>query len=103
MDINFIELKQIVDRLFTHIIETRGMENCKFDEDYYWNIPDSELYQMYDKPKEIDIGSLCDDWELLFRLLDLEEQPLAYQFTQLASIFRYLGDHLRKELAQYGG
>lgn len=103
MNINLVELKYIINRLFDHIIETRNMKNCELDEDYYWNIPTSEVYQIYNNPSKINIGSLYDDWEFLSKILDTEDQPAANQLTELAPILRYLGEYLGNKLAQYGG
>lgn len=102
MKINLVELKQVVDRLFEHIIETRRVTSCEFEKDNYWDIPSEEIYEIND-PKHFNIGSLSDDWEFLSKLLEPENQPIAYQLTELAPILRYLGEYLGKELAKYGG
>lgn len=102
MQIDIAELKQVIDRLFDHITETRGVKSCEFDKDNYWNIPSQEVYEI-DDPKELDIGSLSDDWEFLSKLLQPESQPVAYQLTQLAPLLRYLGERLGEDLAKDGG
>lgn len=62
MQIDLSELKQVIDRLFNHIMETRGVESFEFEKENYWNIPSKDVYNIED-PKEFDIGILYDDWE----------------------------------------
>ena len=62
MQIDLSELKQVIDRLFNHIMETRGVESFEFGKKNYWNIPSKDVYNIED-PKEFDIGILYDDWE----------------------------------------
>ncbi len=102
MQIDIVELKQVIDRLFDHIIETKGVRQCEFDKDNYWNVPSQELFEAND-PKELDIGSLSDDWEFLSKLLKPENKPVACQLTQVAPILRYLGEYLGEKLAKDGG
>lgn len=102
MQIDLAELKQIIDRLFNHIMETREVKSFAFEKEYYWNIPSRDVYE-FEEPKELDIGNLSDDWEFLSKLLRPENQPVAYQFTQLAPLLRYLGERLGEDLAKDGG
>ena len=60
------------------------------------------MYEI-EEPKELDIGSLSDDWEFLSKLLQSENQPVAYQLTQVAPLLRYLGEWLGEDLAKDGG
>ena len=103
MKINLIELKQIIDILFVHIVETGGIKECEIDQDLYWQIPDPEVYNLNDAPKEFHIGGLYDDWEFLSKILNPERQPLANQLTELAPILRYLGEYLPDKLTHCGG
>lgn len=62
MQIDLSELKQVIDRLFNHIMETKGVESFEFGKENYWDIPSKDVYNIED-PKEFDIGILYDDWE----------------------------------------
>jgi hypothetical protein len=53
-------------------------------------------------PGELDVGDLADDWELLARLLQEENQPVAYQLTELAPLLAYLGEVLARDLGEQG-
>ena len=103
LEIDLVQLKGIIDRLFTHIINTHGVRTIEIEQSNYWNIPSPEIYNSEKPTDELDIGSLSDDWEFLSSLLDADNQPSAYQLTELASLVRYIGERLGMKLAKNGG
>jgi len=103
MEINLQDLKLVVDRLFDHVIETRGIKSIDLKHSNYWNIPFPDVYDADRTPNNLDIGSLKDDWEFLSSLLQEDNQPVAYQFTEAAPLLRYLGEILGMELGKDGG
>ena len=104
MRMDLAELKQVIDLLFEHIMETRGVTSCEIDEDLYWTIRSPGVYDMADDPEKYTLtGSLYDDWEFLSVILEPGRQPLANQLTELAPLLRYLGERLGDDLARYGG
>jgi hypothetical protein len=103
MEIDLVEFKKIIDRLFHHIIVTRDTKSCEINASNYWNIPSPDVYSGDKDPTNLDIGSLEDDWEFLSRLLDENNQPVAYQLTEVAPLLRYIGETLGEKLAKYGG
>lgn len=103
MEIDLVELKKVVDRLFEHVIETRGVKVLRIEGNYYWNIPDDGVYNMSNKPTELNIGSLNDDWNFISSLLNDNADPVAYQFTEVSPLLRYLGQALSRDLAKFGG
>lgn len=103
MEIDLLKLKDVVNRLLDHIIVTRGVQSFEIEQTNYWNIPSEEIYDATNRPSALDIGSLNDDWEFLSSLLDKENEPVAYQLTQLAPLIRYIGETLGKDLAKMGG
>ena len=54
-------------------------------------------------PGALDVGNLADDWEFVSRLLREENQPVAYQLTELAPLLAYIGEALAKDLGKRGG
>lgn len=102
MEINLVELKKVINRLLDHIIETRNVKVCELKTNYYWNIQSPSIYSVENEPAELDVGSLFDEWDMLSGLLD-NDQPVAYQLTELAPIIRYIGEKLGEDLAKYGG
>lgn len=102
MDIDTRELRVVINRLLDHIIETRGIEKVSLDENFYWNVPEEQAYDM-NATIECDVGSLEDEWEFVSSLLDPDSDPVAYQLTEVAPIIRRIGEVLGKQLAGEGG
>lgn len=103
MEIDVVKLKSAIDRLFQHIIETRGVRRVELGSDLYWNMSEEALYNVVDRPQELDIGQLSDDWEFVSKVLEDDATPVAYQLTEVAPLLRRLGEVLGKELASRGG
>ena len=101
--IDLSELKKITDRLFEHIINTRGETKIDLAQSFYWNIPFNKLLDTSKDPTGLDIGSLSDDWDFLSELLEEDNMPVARQFVELATLFRVIGEKLGEKLAQEGG
>jgi hypothetical protein len=102
MEIDLLQVKAVVNRLLDHIIEARGVKVVEIKNSNYWNIPSDAIYDS-EKPTDLDVGSFVDDWEFLSNLLDGNNQPIAYQLTELAPLIRYIGETIGKDLAKYGG
>ena len=66
--INLAELRQISEILFSHIEEAYG-QTVALPVDYYWDIPDAELYAMDAEPTQLSVGQLSEDWEFLSKML----------------------------------
>ena len=103
MEIDVVKLKSAIDRLFQHIIETRGVQRVELGSDLYWDMPEEALYNVVDQPQELDIGRLSDDWEFVSKVLEDDANPVAYQLTEIAPLLRRLGEVLGRELASRGG
>lgn len=103
MELDVEKLKKIVDRLFQHIVERHGVRTVELGTDFYWAIPEDELYNVVDQPTELDVGRLSDDWEFVAKLLDEANSPVAYQLTEVAPLLRRLGEVLGRNLAPKGG
>lgn len=91
MEIKLSDLSQICTRLFFHL-EEMGIQTIDVNEDFYWNIPKSELYNPYQNPSELDLGQLSDDWNELQKILSAQQEPYAYGLVYLAPILRLIGE-----------
>ncbi len=103
LKIKLIDLKNVTERLFDHIMKIRGEQEVEIDKSFYWNIPLDELFDMDKKPIDFDIGSLSDDWDFLSGLLEEDTIPVARQLTELSALFRIIGEKLGDKLASEGG
>jgi hypothetical protein len=96
-------MRQAINRLFDHVIDTRGLNSVNLGVDTYWDIDQEQLYDLNEKPTDFDVGSLTDDWEFARKLLDQDWQPLANQFCEIAPLVRRIGEVLGETLAKRGG
>ena len=102
-EIDLVKLKTMVDRLLDHVIETRGVRTVALEDQYYWEVPAPARYRTDTDPGELDVGNLADDWEFVSRLLREENQPVAYQLTEVAPLLAYVGETLARDLGSRGG
>jgi hypothetical protein len=65
-------------------------------------VPAPERCRVEVDPGELDVGDLANDWELVARLLQEENQPVAYQLTELAPLLANLGEVLARDLGEQG-
>jgi len=85
MIVNINEIEKIVLLLLSKLRESKGNE-IELTNDYYWDIDDDELYNPYEKPKDIGLGQVSFDIELLLKLLNEPDDALPFHFKKLASI-----------------
>jgi len=93
MEINMDDLRQICDRLIQNVKE-KGIDSINLEVDYYWNIPQNQLYNPYQKPVDLDMGQLSDNWTELRKVLQSQKEPLGYHLVWLAAILRALGESI---------
>ncbi len=93
MEIDLNEIQTVCNRL-CQFAENKGIETIDIPFDYYWNIPKKQRYDIYDKPSEFDLGQLTDDWHELQKLLNLQREPIGYEFAWLGSILTAIGEKL---------
>lgn len=91
MKISVHELLEVVQILRDHLQATKPPE-IEVEEDYYWQVPESERYDPYKKPGELTLGQLSDDWSELRKLLDRDRVPAGLDLIWLANILRRLGE-----------
>lgn len=101
MQIDLEELRAVVNRLIDQAVKTHGSARITLNAEVYWDIDQFELYDPTQKPTDIELGSLSDDWEFLGNVrkgVDIA----AVQLTQVAPLLRRVGERLGEELASRG-
>jgi hypothetical protein len=68
------------------------MGTVELPSDYYWDIPEGEKYNPYQKPSDLTLGQLTDDWSELNKVLEGSAEPISYHFVWLAAILRAIGE-----------
>ena len=92
MNVNIKELELIIKLLLSKIQMQQGM-NIILDNDYYWNIPQEELYNPYSEPKNLTLGQLSDDLKEIERLLICEDDAISYDLNRVACILKAISDN----------
>ena len=91
MTIDLEELRNLFNLLVTHIEQNVGME-LDVHEDYYWNIPSPDRYDVYSNPDMLTVGQLTEDLQQLQKISDGVSEPIGYGLVWLASIIRKIGE-----------
>ncbi len=60
MQVRVTDLKAVCELLFAHLNEW-GIETVEIDHDYYWDLPEEDRFNVYEKPAVEQIGQLTDD------------------------------------------
>lgn len=93
MSINLDELNRILDKLFAHL-KKNGVNDIELTKDFYWYISENQVYNPYNKPTELTLGQLTDNWNELIKTLEEDNDLIAYNFVWAATILRALGEKI---------
>ncbi len=85
------ELREATLALLKHLDET-GQSEFEIDEDYYWSVPQEDLYDPYKTPSDLTLGQLSHDWDEVRSLAQGTRAPLAYLLVWLAAVMRRVGE-----------
>ena len=91
MNVTTQELRRAANLLLDHL-EASGQTEFKIDEDFYWNIPQEQLYNPYDKPTDLDMGQLSDDLGEIRKIVNDESPCVGYALVWLAPVCRRVGE-----------
>lgn len=83
------DLKEIINILLLRVKENIGDE-ISFSNDYYWDIANNQLYDPYNMPTDITLGSLYDDISEVDRLLLSSDDAIVYDLKRIAEILKAL-------------
>jgi hypothetical protein len=84
------ELKAVIDSILTHITNDLKIDEIDLTSDYYWDIPEEQLYSTEGDPKGCTIGSLFADLEFLRSALADKDQAVALLLIHVAPLLRYV-------------
>ncbi len=88
MNVNIDEVEKVALLLLSELRGSNG-SNVEISNDYYWDIEDEELYNPYEKPKDLALGQLSFDLDSIQRLVK-SDNAIAYDLKRLACILRAL-------------
>lgn len=86
------ELGRLAEILLEHVRQETG-EQVRLEKDYFWDIIPEQLYNVYEEPENLGIGSLYDTWEDLERVPRDPLQALTYpHLVWLSDVLRAVGN-----------
>lgn len=83
-------LRKIMNRALDHVRDVGG-DTIHLERDFFWSISPDELYDVYTRPEELNIGQLTESWGNLTALQQDSEPVVAYAFVWIADVLRALG------------
>lgn len=96
------KLKESIDVIFDHIIDS-GIDQIIIENQYYWQVEESQEYDFQNEPEGYAVGDLFDDLATVDRVLMNKESAVSYTLTELAPIVAYVGKVAGRKLAPKGG
>ncbi|ANZ14249.1 hypothetical protein ACH4YO_14495 [Streptomyces noursei] len=90
LPIPFARLRAALDVALRNAEAQHG-EAIALSEDYFWSIPQEELYDAGRQPTELTLGSLAHSWESVEKLPDEPDEALDCHLVWLSEILRAIG------------
>jgi hypothetical protein len=90
MQIDLHQLATAIDVIARHLVKHQ-MEHVQITEDYYWEVSESDMFDMSKVPANLAVGQLTHDWERIQRIAAGVDEPTGYALTWIASVLRALG------------
>lgn len=83
------ELREVFERLITHLEQTRG-GSVTLHEDYFYSLPFREIYDVMNGPPPPTIGQLSESWANLERTQDVDS-TVTFELVWLGDLLKALG------------
>ncbi|MBT0549342.1 hypothetical protein [Riemerella anatipestifer] len=88
MKVNIETLEKITLILLSKLKEDNG-KTIELNDDFYWDIPDNEIYNPYKEPKNLTLGQLSSDIERIEEAIS-SDSFINYDIKIISSILRAL-------------
>ena len=97
-EIDLRDLRKAVNVILDHIVEDLGVPKIVINEkeDFFWDCPPPEMYDMSKKPSEWWTGRLSDDLEFVQTMMRNDSGYVAFMLTHLAPLLRYVGQKTKE-------
>ena len=79
-------LRFVTNAIFDFMEKELDIENISFEDNEYWSVPDTFLYDLAAEPSALDCGSLADDIHFVDAAFRDESQALPATLAHLAPI-----------------
>jgi hypothetical protein len=97
-EIDLKVLKRAVNDILDHLIQDLGLEKIEIDgkEDFYWECPVPEVYDMSTEPEQLDSGRLSDDINFVTLVHRGQNADVSYNLVHIAPLLRYIAEKVKR-------
>jgi len=88
--VNVDVLRDVTNRIFDFIERDLGLKSVDLRNNFYWSISDDALYAMDNKPQELDVGSLVDDYDFVSAAHGDPSQAIPLVLMHVAPLLKWL-------------
>lgn len=93
-NIKVSDLKKLINLIAFKLNDLDESSSFTIENDLYWNIQEQDLYNVYENPNELTIGSLIEDWIFLETIILEKRDILDYDLNKLSTILKYLASKM---------
>ncbi|MFF0531144.1 hypothetical protein ACFYT3_22495 [Nocardia amikacinitolerans] len=94
LHVSLTELRKSIDLLMDHLDSAADGDTLHLDQDYFWSIPQDELYDVNRTPADLTVGQLSWSWEQLTALLADPDRAVGHHLVWLSEVLRAIGQKL---------
>ena len=91
INVDLEEIRSALETVFDHL-KKNGVTTIEIEEDYYWNVPQEDVYNPLVDPTDLDLGQLTDDWSRLQSIRTGEDPVVGYALVWASSLLRRIGE-----------
>ena len=93
MKIDIAQLRMACDILWEHLHDL-DIDSVDIPHDYYWTVPQQDVYRFDKEPAAFVAGQLSDDWQDVQQILEPDRDAIAYDFVKVSAILRAVGEQV---------
>jgi hypothetical protein len=93
MKIDIDKLRMACEIMWEHLREL-GIDSVDIPHDYYWAVPQQDVYRFDREPVDFVTGQLSDDWQYVQQILEPDRDAIAYDLIKVSAILRAVGEEV---------
>lgn len=100
MNINIIKLKRIIDLILEKCIQNNSDE-IETKEDNFWFIDTADSIEFSQKPNNICVGSLIDDYKSLETVISEKREANILDLDRVANVIKFISLEIERDNDKY--
>ncbi len=91
LSVSVDELRRAFEVLMRRVETAAGGGDVPLEAEYFWAVPQGEMYDVTVEPGELTIGQLSESWRHVQDVLADEDRAVGYHLVWLADVLRAIG------------